>query len=344
MRVLPDSAVIVDGCCPLPASTPDRRFALVSRRLSTLLSASALAGALVLTGCGEESAGGTSAALTAVTVTGSDPAKAPTVAVDGPMKVTRTDSKVVSDGDGAPVAEDDLVSIQAMIVNGRDGKVAHSTWESGAVGLDLGAADLFASFKSQLPGKKVGSRVVIASTPKDAFGDQGNPQLSIKAADPVVFVVDLVSSSTILSQAEGTAVAPKKDLPAVTMNEGKPATITVPEGVKAPTKTVVQPLIEGQGAEVKDGQTVRVAYTGVVYRNGEVFDSSASRPEQPYFEFQLGQGGVIKGWDTGLKGQNVGSRVLLVIPPADGYGAAGSGEKIKGTDTLVFVVDVLAAY
>ncbi len=314
------------------------------RRLTTLLSTSVLAGALFLSGCGEEAPSGTSATLDAVTVSDTDAKTEPTVTVASPLTVTRTESKVVSEGDGAKVAQDDLVSIQAMILNGRDGKVAHSTWESGAVSLDLGAADLFASFKSQLAGKTVGSRVVITSTPKDAFGEQGNSQLGVAGDDPVVFVVDLVSAAQVLAQAEGTAVAPKKDLPAVTMNEGKPATITVPQGVKAPTKTVVQPLIEGNGPEVKDGQTVRVAYTGSLYRNGEVFDSSASRPEEPYFEFPLGQGQVIKGWDSGLAGQKVGSRVLLVIPPADGYGAAGSGEKIKGTDTLVFVVDVLAAY
>ena len=236
------------------------------------------------------------------------------------------------------------MSIQAVIVNGRDGKVAHSTWESGAVGLDLGAQDLFAAFKTQLPGKKVGSRVVITSTPTDAFGDQGNTTLGVEKDDPVVFVVDVVSASQVLDEAAGTAVAPKKGLPTVTMNEGKPATITIPKGVKAPTKTVVQPLIQGEGAEVKEGQTVRVAYTGALYKDGSVFDSSASRPEQPYFEFQVGQGGVIKGWDSGLTGQKVGSRVLLVIPPADGYGEAGSPPKISGKDTLVFVVDILAAY
>lgn len=344
MRVLPGSTVIVDGCCPLPGSTPDRRFAPVPRRITTLVSAAVLAGTLALSGCGEEAASTTSAALSAVQVTGSDTAKAPTVQVDSPLTVTRTESKVVTEGDGAAVAKDDLVSIQALIVNGTDGKVAHSTWDTGAVGLDLGAADLFAAFKNQLPGKNVGDRVLITATPTDAFGDQGNEQLGVKKDDPVVFVVDLVSASKVLAQAEGTAVPPKKDLPTVTMNEGKPATIAAPKGVKAPTKTVVQPLIEGKGAEVEDGQTVRVAYTGALYRNGEVFDSSASRPEQPYFDFPLGQGQVIKGWDAGLKGQKVGSRVLLVIPPADGYGAAGSGDKIKGTDTLVFVVDVLAAY
>ena len=114
--------------------------------------------------------------------------------------------------------------------------------------------------------------------------------------------------------------------------------------MKAPTKTVVQPLIEGTGPEVAKGQTVRVAYTGALWKNGSVFDSSANRPEQPYFEFPIGKGSVIKGWDNTLLGKKVGSRVLLVIPPADGYGTAGSPPKISGTDTLVFVVDILAAY
>ena len=267
------------------------------------------------------------------------------VTVKSPVKVTKTESKVLTEGTGATVGKDSLVSVQAVIVNGTNGKVATSTWKSsGAVGLDLGAKDMFASFKSQIPGKKLGTRMVVTSTPADAWGDSGNQQLGFGKTDPVVFVLDLVSATTALKQAEGTAVAPKAGLPTVTMTEGKPATITVPKNAKAPTKTVVQPLIVGKGAKVAKGQTLRVAYTGALWRNGEVFDSSASRPEQPYFDFPLGAGQVIKGWDSGLAGQTVGSRVLLVIPPADGYGAAGSGDKIKGTDTLVFVVDILAAY
>jgi peptidylprolyl isomerase len=316
----------------------------VSRRLSTALSACLLASALVLSACGDEPATKPSAAISAVTVAGSDPAKAPTVSVKAPLAVTRTESKVVKDGSGPAVTKEDLVSIQAVIVNGRDGKVVHSTWDTGAVGLDLGAQNLFASFKSQLPGKKIGSRVAITSTPADAFGEGGNETIGVKKDDPVVFVVDLVSASKVLTQAQGKAVAPKAGLPTVTMNAGKPATITVPKGAKAPTKTVVQPLVAGTGAVVKKGQNVRVAYTGALWKNGKVFDSSASRPEQPYFDFPVGSGQVIKGWDNGLEGQKVGSRVLLVVPPADGYGTAGSPPKISGTDTLVFVVDILAAY
>jgi peptidylprolyl isomerase len=316
----------------------------VSRRLSTALSATVLASALVLSACGEEAPAKPSAAISAVTVKGSDPKAAPTVTVKSPLKVTKTESDVVTDGAGAVVGKDDLVSIQAVIVNGTDGKVAHSTWETGPVSLNLGAADLFTSFKSQLPGKKVGDRVVITSTPADAFGETGNDSIGVKKDDPVVFVVDVVSATKPLAEATGKAVAPKKGLPTVTMNEGKPATITIPKGVKAPTKTVVVPLIEGTGPEVQKGQTVRVAYSGVLWKDGSVFDSSANRPEQPYFDFPIAQGQVIKGWDNGLVGQKVGSRVLLVIPPADGYGTAGSPPKISGTDTLVFVVDILAAY
>jgi peptidylprolyl isomerase len=316
----------------------------VSRRLTTLLAATVLASTVALSACGEDTPATPSAALSAVTVQGSDPKKAPTVKVDLPLKVTKTESSVVTDGSGAAVAKDDLVSVQALIVNGTDGKVAVSTWETGAVGLDLSAPDLFASFRSQLPGKKLGSRVLITSTPADAFGEQGNPDYGVKGDDPVVFVVDLLSATKVLAQAEGTAVAPKKGLPTVTMNAGKPATIAIPKGVKAPTKTVVQPLVEGTGPEVAKGQTVRVAYTGALWKNGSVFDSSANRPEQPYFEFPIGKGSVIKGWDNTLLGKKVGSRVLLVIPPADGYGTAGSPPKISGTDTLVFVVDILAAY
>ncbi|MGL5865712.1 MAG: FKBP-type peptidyl-prolyl cis-trans isomerase [Dermatophilaceae bacterium] len=317
----------------------------MARRLTTVLSATAVASALVLTGCGEEAEKKpTSAALAAVTVGGTDVKKKPTVTVKSPVAVSRTESKVVTDGTGAPIAKDDLVSVQAVILKAKDGKEALSTWESGAVGVDLGAKDLFASFRGQIPGKKLGSRMVITSTPADAFGAQGNPDLGITKDDPVVFVLDLVSATKVLDEATGTEVPPKATLPTVKMNDAKPATITMPKGEKPPTKTVVQPLIQGAGAVTKKGQTIRVAYTGALWRNGEMFDSSASRQDQPYFDFQLGQGSVIKGWDTGLTGQKVGSRVLLVVPPADGYGSAGSADKIKGTDTLVFVVDILAAY
>ena len=105
---------------------------------------------------------------------------------------------------------------------------------------------------------------------------------------------------------------------------------------------VTQVLIKGAGPAVTAGQTITVHYTGVKW-DGKQFDSSWDRA-QP-LDTPIGTGSVIPGWDEGLLGQTVGSQVLLVVPPDKGYGTSGSSDgKIKGTDTLVFVVDILDAY
>jgi len=103
----------------------------------------------------------------------------------------------------------------------------------------------------------------------------------------------------------------------------------------------VQPLIKGTGPVVQSGQTISAQYTGVVWDTGKQFDSSWDRGQPT--PFVIGKGQVIAGWDEGLVGQTVGSQVLLIVPPDKGYGASGqSSAGIKGTDTLVFVVDILA--
>src|SRR6266568_2147122 len=99
------------------------------------------------------------------------------------------------------------------------------------------------------------------------------------------------------------------------------------------------------GSEAASGQPVVVQYVGAIWKTGKVFDSSWKR-HQP-FGFTIGAtpGQVIPGWDQGLVGQPVGSRVLLSVPPADGYGKTGNTQAgIKGTDTLVFVVDILGTF
>jgi peptidylprolyl isomerase len=100
-------------------------------------------------------------------------------------------------------------------------------------------------------------------------------------------------------------------------------------------------LVRGHGRPVQSGQTVAVQYTGVVWRTGKVFDSSWARgfPES----FLLGSGQVIPGWERGLRGLPVGSRVLLILPPSLGYGRAGNSPDVDAHDTLIFVIDILAA-
>ncbi len=116
--------------------------------------------------------------------------------------------------------------------------------------------------------------------------------------------------------------------------------ITVPE-TEPPTELLVETVVEGDGDEVMAGDLLLADYAGVLWDTGAEFDSSWSRGEPA--AFGIGVGAVIPGWDSGLVGQRVGSRVLLVIPPEQGYGDEGSGE-IPGGATLVFVVDIRGTF
>jgi peptidylprolyl isomerase len=114
--------------------------------------------------------------------------------------------------------------------------------------------------------------------------------------------------------------------------------VTPPSG-PAPTKLEKKDLIVGTGKEAKAGDTVTVNYVGVLYKGGKEFDASWKRKEP--FQFKLGQGQVIKGWDEGVAGMKVGGRRELVIPAELAYGKTGSPPTIPANAPLVFVVDLL---
>jgi FKBP-type peptidyl-prolyl cis-trans isomerase len=133
-------------------------------------------------------------------------------------------------------------------------------------------------------------------------------------------------------------------LPTVSATTGQAPTITIPKKTAPPNKLVVTTLIKGSGPPITKGEEVVTQYVGVIWRTGGVFDSSWSRGAPFGFQIGASPSQIIPGWDTGLLGVPVGSRVMLVIPPKDGYGSSGeSSAGIKGTDTLVFVVDILDA-
>ena len=114
--------------------------------------------------------------------------------------------------------------------------------------------------------------------------------------------------------------------------------VEVPDG-PPPDDLVVEDIEEGDGATAEQGDQVTVDYVGVDYDTGEEFDTSFGDPEP--FEFALGGGMVIPGWDEGVEGMKVGGRRQLVIPPDLAYGKQGQPPAIKPNSTLVFVIDLL---
>ena len=114
--------------------------------------------------------------------------------------------------------------------------------------------------------------------------------------------------------------------------------VKVPSG-PAPKTLQSKDLIKGKGPAAKSGDQLSVQYVGVLYKNGKEFDSSWSRGAQP-FEFQLGGGQVIPGWDKGVVGMRVGGRRQLIIPPKLAYGPQGQPPTIPPNAALVFVIDL----
>jgi peptidylprolyl isomerase len=114
--------------------------------------------------------------------------------------------------------------------------------------------------------------------------------------------------------------------------------IEQPEG-DVPFELGIEDLVVGSGDEATAGKKVTVHYVGVSFSTGAEFDASWNRG-QP-FEFKLGKGQVIPGWDAGVQGMKVGGRRKLTIPSAMAYGARGAGGVIQPHEPLVFVVDLL---
>lgn len=280
-----------------------------------------------------------------ITVTGAY-GKAPKVTFPKELKPSgRLNVTTLRAGTGAAVTKDATTYIATTFYkwDGKTHKEITSTYQQGqAVPLTLGEEGGIKGLDKSLLGKKAGSRLLIEVPPAEGFGKDGNPQADIKGTDSLVFVLDLMAVFPKGSAANGTEhPQTDKKLPTVAApaKPGEAPKITIPKN-DPPSKLFVHDLIEGTGPVVKKGDTLVTNYTGVIWNTGKQFDSSWEKGQPA--AFQIGTGNVVPGWDKGLVGRKVGSRVLLVIPPAEGYGKEGREQAgIKGTDTLVFEVDIL---
>ncbi|HUZ39733.1 MAG TPA: FKBP-type peptidyl-prolyl cis-trans isomerase [Streptosporangiaceae bacterium] len=296
----------------------------------------------LLVGCG--SATSTSAANPAVSVTGGF-GQDPVIKIPAAKAGSKLAVKTLVQGTGPVLQKTDaFVGNYAIYVwSGTSHKLAQSSFKTKTP--TLFAGQLLPGLEKALLGQKIGSRVLAVIPPKEGFGASGNPQAGIRGTDTLVFVVDLIKNFASNASATGHQVSNGgHGLPTVTATPGKAPVIKMPSG-KPPSGLVSKVLVKGSGPAVTKGQTLVVQYVGAIWATGKVFDASWTHGQPFGFPIGATPSQVIPGWDKGLIGQTVGSRVLLVVPPADGYGKTGNSQAgIKGTDTLVFVVDILGAF
>ena len=300
-----------------------------------------LIAALALVGCGSSSSppANPNESVTAAGTFG----KAPTVKIPTKKAASNLYVKTEIQGSGPVLTKSDafLTNYQVYIWSGTTHKLVLSTYTSTPQVL---SGSLLPGLETALEGKKMGSRVLAVLPPKYGYGAQGNTQVGVTGSDTLVFVVDMIKSYAATASASGAQVSNGGgSLPTVTPATGKAPTVTIPK-TSPPSALVVKTLIKGTGPAVAKGQEVVTQYVGLNWRTRAVFDSSWSRGAPFGFEIDASPAQIIPAWDKGLLGVPVGSRVMLIVPPKDGYGSAGqSSAGIKGTDTLVFVVDILDA-
>jgi FKBP-type peptidyl-prolyl cis-trans isomerase len=150
------------------------------------------------------------------------------------------------------------------------------------------------------------------------------------------------------SEATKTADIPAADAPppppapkaSSNLKDTKSKPVVPPQTGAPPKKLVVKDIVVGKGPAAKKGDKLSMQYVGVLYKGGEQFDASWDNGSP--FDFTLGKGNVIPGWDKGLVGIKAGGRRMLIIPAKLGYGAQGQPPTIPPNAALVFIVDALS--
>nr|WP_055501047.1 FKBP-type peptidyl-prolyl cis-trans isomerase [Nonomuraea pusilla] len=300
------------------------------RRLALAPPSLVLLSALLLSGCtgaaGEE----------APRVGGPFGARPSVVFPDGgPPASFRADEPAAGHGPRLRRGDVAIVQYTAHVWDGAGNRLVGSTFTRGApAAFPLGA--LLPGLDRALEGRAAGSRVVAVIPPGDGFG--ARPPDGVGRDETLLYVVDVLAVHPKGASAGG----PAGSLAGVRVTGGARPVLTVPRG-GPPARFAARVLSRGAGRPVAAGQLVVVQYETVVWGRRAVVGGTwpSGRPEA----FRIGEGGVIRAWERALSGVPVGSRVLMVAPPAYGYGAAGDARLgVTGSDTLVVVADVLGAY
>jgi peptidylprolyl isomerase len=240
-------------------------------------------------------------------------------------------------GKGERLGADDVAIVQytAHVWDGRGNRLVDSSFNRGTPAA-FPVGELLPGLERALKGRRVGSRVIAAIPPQDGFG--ANPPQGVAAGEELFYVVDILGAHPRGASVESQGGT----LAGVRVGGGARPALAVPAGAP-PARFAAKVLARGEGPAARPGRLVVVQYEAAVWSRRRVFEATwaSGGPKA----FKLGDGSVIRAWDKALAGVPAGSRVLMIVPPADGYGRAGNpAYGIKGSDTLVFVVDLIAAY
>jgi peptidylprolyl isomerase len=295
------------------------------RRIAVLL----LLPFLLLTACG---GGGDSSSGRLPEVTGEFGSKPAIAEPSGDPSATLVD-EVLTEGTGPTVAKGDILVVHYLGETWANAKVFDNSYDrKQPAAFPIGIGRVVPGWDKGLVGKTVGSRVVLVLPPAEGYGEQGNPSAGITKDDTLLFVVDIVDTITKAEQtAHGTAVAATPaTLPKVSNDPAKKPVVTVAKGAKAPTQPQSAVIIAGDGAPIDPAKSVLAQIVQVEHATGKpVFDSwTEGTPQSGPQQIPVS---AIPGLEAAVKGQKVGSRVLLVLP-ASGQAPAAS----------VLVLDIVA--
>lgn len=258
--------------------------------------------------------------------------KEPTINFPTPIVTQKTERSELITGAGHKLAAGDVAIIKYTLLDGTSGKVvAQGDYSSLGVIVTLGDSPT-PSVTKGLECATVGSRVAIATTPVGAGQDP------TKTSDDFVFVIDVMNAYP--GKAYGVPGIPQAGMPAVvTAPNGAPGITVLKE--TPPSQLTVNVLQATNGKVLKAGDHAVVKYTAILWSDSSVFDSTWSKGQAEVITLTASDT-VTKGLVDGLVGRHIGSQVLIVVPPKDGYGSAGT-TGVPSDSTLIYVVDILGA-
>ena len=247
----------------------------------------------------------------------------PVALADGLQYIT------VTPGVGIPVATGDTVHVDYSGWLQDTSVLFDSSFNHGqSFNFTVGAGSVIKGWDEGVVGMLPGEKRRLIVPPDLGYGDAGQGD-KIPGGATLIFDIDLISVGTPTPTPGPT---PPASPPALSGE-----TITTPSGLQY---IIASPGTSTETADV--GETVTVNYAGWLKDTGALFDSSL-KPDRTPFQFTLGAGGVIKGWDEGVAGMKVGETRRLIIPPDLAYGATGQGASIPPNSTLIFDIVLISA-